>query len=331
MSSKSIFSNIVQKEDAFTQLLCDLMRRDRAFRCRVLSLLFPGWSEDVQPGELYTQADHQKDGRPDLVICTKTAYAIVEIKVSDKRGITPNQDIDIVADEKGYLKALREILPGKKTYLTFLVPQKWKYFARFENNGLSIRQQGIEFNITTWQRLLSEMESDFRQPLFEEFRLLLIENFLATSFTQKEADTMFDKSFSLSAVRKLERVINIVAKRAEQHTGYILQKPNVEKDDEYDFYLSKQKEKEYVFYFGYWEKFAETRGRPICFGVENDPKLWVPGLKKALMEANPETEEVETYTLASISKEDLYTADAVERIWEKIRPTLDGIRAFAGK
>jgi len=331
MSSSSIFSKIVRKEDDFTQLLCNFMKRDDAFRSRVLSFLFPDWEDDVQPNQIHPQADHQENGRTDFVIETKTSYAIVEIKTSAKCGITPNQNLQVSASDKGYLKILRELSPQKKTYLTFLVPQKWKFLTSTAEDGASLHQEGIEFNVTTWQRLLRAMDAEFRRPLLEEFRLLLIEKYVPTSFTQKEADAMFDKSFSVSAVRKLEKLIDAISEKAEAHTGYILEPSNGNNDSEYDFYLSKRKDKEYVFYFGYWEKFTEKHGKPICFGVEDDPELWVPGLKKALLDAYPEAEEEETYTLGSISKEDLYATDPVERVWERILPVLDSIRAFAGK
>jgi hypothetical protein len=129
MASGAVFYKLVNKEDDYTQLLCNLMQRNADFRNRVLRLFLSEKSASgVKPNHIQPQCVLPECGRPDVVIRTPELCAVVEVKTDTKRPLSPNQEPASYGQKelKGYVGFLRGY-KVREQWLVFLVPQNWEY------------------------------------------------------------------------------------------------------------------------------------------------------------------------------------------------------------
>ncbi len=99
MTACSIFHQLVKYETEYTQLLCNLLQRDKSFRLAALQVLFPNCpAESVHPAHIRLEVDLEEHGRPDLVIKNEKMVAILEVKLGAARQKTQLWEAD-----KGYV------------------------------------------------------------------------------------------------------------------------------------------------------------------------------------------------------------------------------------
>jgi hypoxanthine-DNA glycosylase len=104
---ESIFHKVVRNENSYTQLLCNMMKRDQVF-CRTLLTLFAGENPRWRfGGESFSPQTRPRDncGQPDLIIESTTHCMIVEVKTESHRVCTPKQEL--LNTGRGYLSELK--------------------------------------------------------------------------------------------------------------------------------------------------------------------------------------------------------------------------------
>ena len=145
MGQGAIFDGVVRNEDAYTNLLRNLMITDRDFGESLLSAFLPGSFHHLaeQPFDVHTQVrlldadiDH---GRADMVVTTGSLLLLVEVKVSAYCQMTVNQELESLSD-RGYLRYLRNQKSAfKHVSLAFLTPRSWTHAASVR---ASLKQHG---------------------------------------------------------------------------------------------------------------------------------------------------------------------------------------------
>jgi len=133
MTHFSIFEGVVRSEDAYTNLLRNMMLADPEYRKAIGNLLRPNGldissdqSADIKTQVLLRAAD-VVHGRGDLLIETRTAVLLVEVKTDLYCGLTDNQHFGLDDNGnpkiKGYLQYLEQKrLGGSKVGLCVLAP-----------------------------------------------------------------------------------------------------------------------------------------------------------------------------------------------------------------
>ena len=125
----SLFHKLVTKEDDYTQLLRNLMVRCDDFREAMLSLFFPDERLISQVGaeHVRTQILHAGYGRPDLVINSPALFMLIEVKISEWRGLTTYQapvELTVKDAKHYYALAAKSAAPNRGVF--FLVPDGWR-------------------------------------------------------------------------------------------------------------------------------------------------------------------------------------------------------------
>jgi hypothetical protein len=319
---ESIFFKLVTKEDDYTQLLCNLMKRDRDFCVRVLTLfLGKDLIRDLTRVHFSTQRHLPKRrGRPDLIIETSKLYVIVEVKTEPHRGCTQRQELIAV---NGYLRQLAEQSEsGKLAALIFLVPNNWKFRRKIEGD-IEKWQAATQVVVAlkSWMDILAVLSTDREAfPFLTDFKVLLSERFGPIDFDSREAQSMFASDFPLPTILKINAVIEGLRKKAGKRATAL----EVHKD-ETGFYLKKGSR--LLLYVGCWLAFWEDNHPfPICFGIEDD----VPVVKDAFKQAFANAYKTDAilfgeWTMGWVPEEDFTGPDAVERIWSKLEPIWEAV------
>jgi len=323
MPHESIFHKLVKNENSYTQLLCNIIKRDAIFRSAFLGR-FGGHLEGlVKPSHIHSQKRLDKCGQADIFIKSPGVCLIIEVKTEPHRGRTDKQMLDTANNYRQYLENQKSIEPSLETWLVFLVPAAWIHRAdvkreieMFErdaaNGGLKVMQ-------ILWEEmpeLLPEHKGHKDISLSEDFRLLLDERFGPIGFDPQEATAMFNQDFPLRTVLKLNKFIDEVRDKAGSPAGEL----EIYKD-EFGFYLNKKgKEKTCWLYFGCWLSFWENTRYPICFGVEavspNVREAFARALKDNLGREAMQFEG--DWLMGWFTQEELSDSNAAEMISQKL-------------
>jgi len=117
------FHKVATKEDDYTQILCNLMKRQegKELRTSVLSMILGNsdLASQVSPDQIDTQVSMREAGRPDLIVESPVVYAVIEVKLNPRRGLTAYQF-------GGYSIFFASATAPRKV-LAFLVPANWQY------------------------------------------------------------------------------------------------------------------------------------------------------------------------------------------------------------
>lgn len=333
MSNESIFNKLVRGENAHTQLLCNLLKRENVFREALLENLSPHLANFVQAAHLKTQVHLAGCGQADILIRSPQLTIIIEVKTEVHRSLTEKQQL--LDHPASYLRWLeREKAKGSEAWLVFLVPASWKhreqkedeitaYQKRFGSKGIQVRQ-------VFWEdisRLIKKPVDKNEISLLEEFRLLLEQRFGPIGFTEEEANTMFQDIFPMSTMLELIALVN---KLGEDNVSKSI-KLDITKNEIGWYFKKGGKSKACWLYLGCWLDFWEDTHRPICFGVSDvSPavqKAFVASLKKVY---GQEPVPCGDYLLGWIPEEDLKGSDAprvispkINRIWESMCAAAD--------
>lgn len=328
MPRDSIFYKLVTNEDAYTQLLFNLMVRFDDFRKRVLGLfLNENQALRIAQNEIRTQTVLLECGRPDIVIRTAEICALLEVKVNLGRGLTANQDVTASddGDVKGYVRFLLDAHAPER-WLVFLVPKDWTHRSKVQSSLELLKKThpSIAPKIVTWEQVLDVVRAmgQPRDLLVEEFRKLLSDRFGYVMFSTEEAGMLTnDFATAYRTVRKLEALVD---ETRAQAGNYRSEKTSPRERDEYGVYFYNADGK-CVLWFGIWLDFCERKGFPLCFGIRDDWKQSVPELEKSFAASCNDTPiPFDGWTVIGIHPQTLDDKPA-EAIWGRLKPVLESV------
>lgn len=342
---RSIFYKVATKEDDYTQILCNLIKRTEgeAFRTEVLSLLLDDrtLASQIPAKHIITQMVVEGVGRPDLVIDhAPKVLAITEVKLNPRRGCT---DYQTPADDgtlNGYFEFLSRT-PADRKILTFLVPGNWKLLGKMrdELKQFGLTNQSIKTKVVLWEDIFGLSGRFSRDPLHREFWRLLDNDFSPLMFITAEVDMAINGGSSpISTIIKAAYMVDEIAKKCKG-SKYLFAGPQADKAGEaygLDFIrkvIGREGGKELFFWFGIWSPYWENHGKALCFGVKDSWKAE----KKAFLDVysgrtqgftNPD-DESDAWTLGWFPEvqADLIDLDPVTKLWERLEPILNGVCA----
>jgi hypothetical protein len=324
MPTESIFHKLIRSENSYTQLLCNMLKRDGDFRGDFLDQFAHHLKELVNPSDICTQVRLPKCGQPDILIQSRNLSMIIEVKTESRRGMTEKQKL--LDNPASYQSWLERVAAGRsEAWLVFLVPASWEHrpekeqeIKRYQRRG---REKGVNVpNLAFWEDALQRLPANRKQSevfLPEEFRLLLEERFGPIGFDKEETMSMFNENFPLRCALKLNTLIDKLRKESELPSS----KLEISKD-EFCFYFEKKgQEKTCWLYFGCWLEFWEVNHHPICFGVQNVSLAVREAFRRSLKREYKQDAILldDNWLMGWIPEKDLNTSDAVEQISPKIR------------
>jgi hypothetical protein len=329
--TESIFHKIVTNENSFTQLLCNLMKRDDAFSGAVLALL-QNKSAMRLKGEMRITPQKRlpnRCGQPDIIIEAPHLCVIVEVKTESHRNRTKKQELE---DGENYLSYLQSRYSSEDVAaLAYLVPHNWKFRKEMKDGIATLQKVGDEKNIPVTQvfwedvlALLPKNSAQYGAPLIEEFRLLPNERFGPINFEPEEIKSMITPEFPMQTVLKLNAVLEGIRKKVgKDETNTCVNK------DEFGFYFRKGKRE--LLFLGYWLAFWDAKHPyPICFGVQED----TPSVKEAFTSAfqkayKKDPISFDNWTMGWVSEKDFNSLDTVDEIWSKLEPIWNKVKNAA--
>ncbi len=323
MAGDSIFNKIVRTEDAYTQLLCNLMRRNDEFRERVFSLLLSNDSPSkIKSYHIGTQIVLPKYGRPDIVIEAPGVFVVVEAKVNLKRTLTPNQRP--TKKIRGYSGFIRKHCVDDGL-LVFLVPRGWEYCEEIKDalDPSSRGYKGVKGEVIYWEQIL-DVAGTMRSPdpFLDEFSKLL-QCFALMTFSPEEVERMHSKSFPIRDMLKLQELVKQIEKRAKKKYKVRSHQDSLESG----FYLVNG---DWFFWCGIWADAWEQEGLPFTFGVSDQAFGKMPTLQKVFQKACMEgTKRIGDYTVGWIPQEMLEGDGALDNIWKRLEPIMDKVNKAA--
>jgi hypothetical protein len=319
MVDKSIFHNIVKRETAYTQLLCNMLKRDRNFRDELLRKcgLDP---TTIKSSDIEAEKRLGEYGQADILIRSSRVWLIIELKTETHRGRESTQEIE----DKGktYLGWLRAEAPvGTISRLLFLVPSEWKHrigtAKEIEAYASVPNTTDLGVNMLLWPQLVTILHKSAGE-LATEFRRLIEDRYGPIGFTPEERSQMFAKEFPLTTVVKLVKLLDDV-RRASKIKAELL---NIGKD-EIGFYFQMTNKKSCCLWVGLWPDFWNEKDQlsPICFGVADSEVT--SDVKEAFMVSlkavyNQDTISYGGYQLGYVPLEDFDEHDSVETIKPKL-------------
>jgi hypothetical protein len=333
MSEESIFHKLIKGENAYTQLLRNVMVRDDGFRGGLLDLFDERLKDWVNPGHVRTQVPLPRCGQADILIRSPRLSMIVEAKTETHRTVTDKQRLlDNPASYQSWLEM--EKANGSEAWLVFLVPASWKYRDDKEDEITAYKkrfnQRGILTKQIFWEDLLPLLIKSANQKelsLVHEFRLVLEERFGPVRFDREEAAAVFSDNFPVSTMLKLIAVIDKIGQENIRKPS----KLDITKE-EFGWYFTKRGEETSCWlYFGCWLDFWNDNHHPICFGVSDVS----PAIKKQFVSSLKEIYKQDPiqcgdYLMGYIPEEDLAKSSAVEEISPKIKRLWKSMSEVAG-
>jgi hypothetical protein len=328
MWAESIFHKLVKDENSYTQLLCNLMRRDSVFREAVLAnLIDKDLREEVKAHHIHTQMylwQKRHYGYADIYIETPNLAIIVEIKTDLHRGMTIRQSAPESRDS--YVKYLK----GRKrrvALVAFLVPLDWGHRPTIEQEYKdSLKRCGIDFKVFHWEdilRLIPRPRETDNPSLVGEFRLLLSERFGPVEFEPEEVTFMLDKEFPLPAALKLVALIEEVRKKAEAKGVHVSRSLDIGKEE---LGFGFEKNKHWPLWFGCWsDNWGEAERPAIGFYIERTTRKDSAPIEQAFRAAYDKfyggepTLAEDRWILGWVKEEDMI-GPAADQIWNRLLP-----------
>jgi hypothetical protein len=328
MSKESIFHKLVRGENAFTQLLCNMMKRDEGFRARFLESLGEHLTGQVAATHLRAQVHLEGCGQADILIRSPQLTMIIEVKTEDQRGLTERQDLlDRPNSYRSWLEEKKA--NGSEAWLVFLVPTSWKYRDEKQVEIAAYKQRfgakGIQVEQIFWDRVLHLIEHIVHMkdaPLLEEFRLLLEQRYGPIGFGKEEIKKMLEQSFPLATMLKLVALVNNLGEDAVKKSV----KLDITKEEIGWYFKKPGEEKACWLYVGCWLDFWEDQHQPLCFGISDVS----PAVQKAFVASLKEVYGQDPircgdYQMGFVPEQDLESPDAskvispkINRIWSSM-------------
>jgi hypothetical protein len=267
----SIFFNVVTHENQATELFRNFLRY-KAFRDMFLGLfLLKDEFDLIEDSHIQTQYNSCDFGRPDILIENGAIEAIIEVKINET-SLTEHQP-------KSYLRLLSKdaLEKGVNPYLIFLVPENYdlqEFNNRInssynENGSLNIGKSNIK--IVHWEQLIRNIERNNLSmicPLLKEYSELLKAWYITEpiTFSASEVYSMFhgDKHIPI-IISKLYKTVDGIREKISK--TYIVK--NIVDDIQYALDI-RDRDGNYLLYFGVWFDFWKEYGFPLCYGVGAD-------------------------------------------------------------
>ena len=229
MKHFSIFEGVVKSEDAYTNLLRNLMLADPEYCASVGALLTPhgltllcDQSADVRT-QVPLQSGDTKHGRADLLIETRSAVLLVEVKSDLYCRLTDNQHFGLDDNGnpkiKGYLQFLEEKrLEGVAVGLCVLAPRQWLY--RGETEGY-LKKLSIPAHFVQWESLCARtITSNFTNAV-NEFGVFLEGEFMSITFGESES-SLVTSDAGLAAFGSASLKLHELVKQAAKELKVLL-------------------------------------------------------------------------------------------------------------
>ena len=261
----SIFDGL--NENAVTIVFRNLLDRYISVR-QALQRTLP---EDVQeavdlsninPVETHPSGGSGK-GIPDLIIRGHGFVLVIEIKVKQKRGLTPEQ-------ENAYKSWTEEAIQDEQTgFVTFLIPADYHHREELKAQADEDDRSGRVRILppVTWNQLLEKLGplEELADELIREFYDHLSERFIPKPviFSIEEISLMHSEETASGIFKLMDLVEKIKAKLESE---FRTTKP---KYYNYGYYVSPPRNNKLV-YFGIWPSFWAEHGFPLCVAIQID-------------------------------------------------------------
>jgi hypothetical protein len=323
----SIFDNVLHYENATTELLRNLLLRDKDFCEAFISLFFPEESNIRIDESLNIETQHRINNEnciPDLWIETDEYIICIEVKTSSWTNLTKNQPC-------GYLRELRK--ETKKWKLFLLAPEDYLYKTSWEGEYKEGYKNNIENpvflreTIITWTKVLKknkDLKLSEKNVILKEWEKYIENNLVPVKIKleAEEAEIMFDTNTAI-AVSKTIRIIHEVHKKLKED-GELKVKPtnritnNLTK--ELGFYFLDD-DGNYALWFGMWFPYWKEKGSPLAIGMDEEYNKEAIDKFKDLKKH----EEFDDYYMIPIKKEILEKEDSITEISGKVTDIINEI------
>jgi hypothetical protein len=322
MAFESIFHKLIKNENSYTQLLCNVLKRDEAFRGKFLTLMGVGRPESVKPPHIESQTRLGDCGQADIRISGPDLCMVIEVKTECFRPLEDSQQPDRL--DRSYAAWLQaNAKPGAVKKLAYLVPANWEHRDDLGKRIADLLQPPNDRSIIRlWEEVASLIPKQTDAAAFsiiDDFRLLLDERFGPTTFEKEEVERMYNQDFPIGIMLKLVKLID------ELRFEFGAKKLDIQKD-ELGFYPKVGGAQKGIFYVGCWPPIWEQTKNPLCFGIYKadlaQRKAFAKELK-LVYQQEPISEG--DYQVGFIPNQDLERPDAASHISKRIRKIFSAI------
>lgn len=279
MKHFSIFEGVVRSEDAYTNLLRNMMLADPEYGKAIGNLLRPNGLDissdqfpDIRTQVLLRAAD-VVHGRGDLLIETRTAVLLVEVKTDLYCGLTDNQHFGLDGNGnpkiKGYLQYLEQKrLGGSKVGLCVLAPRHWIYRGEIEGR---LKQLAIPSHLVTWEALCARTMNSRFTDIVNEFGTFLESDFMSISFGADES-SFITSDAGLAVLGGASLKLHELVKQAAKELKVLLNTPTAKGYEVKDLWGDSKEHGATVYHGGnpvLWFGTWDVAGWPLVVGFQD--------------------------------------------------------------
>ena len=251
---KSIFEDVVTKENSLTELLCNYLRYNKKFKRDFLEIIDSSLISNIESYKIESQVN-KDEGKPDIVIKNEEVEILIEVKMNPLQGLTKYQP-------KGYIRDLKRLKQSQKGFLILLCPKNYLYEDEWKSKCVNNK---IQTDIIYWESVKGIVRKYKNNFLFREFLNLLEELYMEIKFSDKDIKLLssrIDTDLTDLMWRLLCFIENITEKFKDSYNIKI--KP--EGISECGFYFNISSKGDF-FYFGFWYEYWGKKGIPIVLMV----------------------------------------------------------------
>ena len=269
----NIFQNIVNDENSFTELLCNMMRYDK-FKKIFFEFID---IKDSYKFECETQCQTNNNGRPDFVIHSENDFILIEIKTGDTN-LTGNQP-------KGYIKELC-LKPIENKKLIFILPRGYKYEKKLNTRIEKYNKKNILIDIKYWDvlfELLKKNNIDQINDICMEY-YNLIKNWYGYEHIQfyKKENNKMDKLEIGKFVNKIEEMVETIGDLLVSN-GYKIKHSKVSGDFGFSIFDKKNVE---LCWFGAWISLWAKTGDVVILTLSSNIENKIKDIKSITIDGN---------------------------------------------
>jgi hypothetical protein len=330
---ESIFHKLVKHEPSYTQLLCNILRRDEKFRKDFFGMKGISQTAPVKPEQIHVEKHLGEHGRADIWIRSTHLRMIVEIKTNLGRRLEESQLLVDDGKRKSYLDLLKkEAEEADVARIVYLAPRKWFYWDETDELIRVFNRRtdcSVRASLISWEEVTRLIpEPDQASPtisLAGDFRLLLSERFGPTTLTLEEVKIMLGSDFSVEIVLKLISLIHDISFELASKKKSAMQ---VEIGSwGYGFYVRTSKKQNSILYIGCWLQIWKITGSPVCFAMEGASEEERSAFARSLFSVYGQAPvpNEDGWIVGFVPEQDISGSEAVGSISGKIRKVFDSI------
>jgi hypothetical protein len=251
----TIFDKLVNDEDDFTELFCNMLKF-KEFEVLISDYL----GLKNKKVSVDTQYKTKKNGIPDLVISYDNGIEFIEVKVGDRR-LTKNQP-------EGYIKEL-SVRKEQNKKLYFIIPKNYYYINELKNRIENVKEKGIPIIIKYWEDFFEYCKVkkiNSKDKVFYEYYSLLKSWFgYETVFFTKEEKNIMNENGKI--MNKAGTWLESISSLLEQNHF------NPELSDQLgEIGISINKKDVYCGWIGIWFSLWEKTGDCFIYTISNKDK-----------------------------------------------------------